>query len=89
MTSGWVGGCCMRRRNAGQVLQLQLPAAAAHAPRPASTHRPTPACLAVPLTPQNQEFFAEEEQDERYETESEPEDRFDADFNESVRGCCA
>ena len=34
----------------------------------------------------NQEFFAEEERDEEYETESEPEDRFDADFMESVRG---
>jgi len=32
----------------------------------------------------NQEFFAEEERDEEYETESEPEDRFDADFMESV-----
>ncbi|PSC70422.1 SWR1 complex subunit 2-like [Micractinium conductrix] len=31
----------------------------------------------------NQEFFAEEANDDRYETESEPEDRFDADFNES------
>jgi hypothetical protein len=31
----------------------------------------------------NQEFFAEEEADVRYETESEPEDRFDADFGES------
>ncbi|KAL4448293.1 hypothetical protein ABPG75_005512 [Micractinium tetrahymenae] len=30
----------------------------------------------------NQEFFADEENDKRYETESEPEDRFDADFNE-------
>jgi hypothetical protein len=33
---------------------------------------------------QNQEFFKDEANDERYETESEPEDRFDADFNESV-----
>ena len=33
----------------------------------------------------NQEFFAEEERDEIYETESEPEDRFDQDFLESVR----
>ena len=32
----------------------------------------------------NQEFFAEEEKDEQYETESEPEDRFDADFMDSV-----
>lgn len=32
----------------------------------------------------NQEFFAEEERDIEYETESEPEDRFDADFMESV-----
>ena len=40
------------------------------------------------LLPQNQEFFAEEAQDERYETESEPEDRFDADFLESVRALC-
>lgn len=31
----------------------------------------------------NQEFFAEEAADERYETESEPEDRFDQDFNDS------
>ena len=31
----------------------------------------------------NQEFFAEEMADERYETESEPEDRFDQDFNDS------
>jgi len=31
----------------------------------------------------NQEFFAEEAKDEAYETESEPEDRFDADFLES------
>lgn len=31
----------------------------------------------------NQEFFAEEAKDESYETESEPEDRFDADFMES------
>jgi vacuolar protein sorting-associated protein 72 len=31
----------------------------------------------------NQEFFAEEAADERYETESEPEDRFDADFMDS------
>jgi hypothetical protein len=37
------------------------------------------------LFPQNQEFFKEEENDERYETESEPEDRYDADFDESVR----
>lgn len=33
----------------------------------------------------NQEFFAEEEADEIYATESEPEDNFDADFMESVR----
>ena len=45
---------------------------------PALPARP-PACL------QNQEFFAEEANDERYETESEPEDRVDADFDESVR----
>lgn len=32
----------------------------------------------------NQEFFAEEERDQQYETESEPEDRFDADFMDSV-----
>ena len=32
----------------------------------------------------NQEFFAEEERDIEYETESEPEDNFDADFMESV-----
>jgi len=32
----------------------------------------------------NQEFFAEEEADEVYATESEPEDNFDADFMESV-----
>lgn len=31
----------------------------------------------------NQEFFAEDDHDEEYETESEPEDRFDADFMES------
>lgn len=31
----------------------------------------------------NQEFFAEEERDDRYETESEPEDRFDEDFMDS------
>ena len=31
----------------------------------------------------NQEFFAEEAADERYETESEPEDRFDQDFNDT------
>jgi vacuolar protein sorting-associated protein 72 len=31
----------------------------------------------------NQEFFAEEAADERYETESEPEDRFSSDFNDS------
>jgi len=31
----------------------------------------------------NQEFFAEEERDEVYETESEPEDKFDADFLDS------
>jgi len=31
----------------------------------------------------NQEFFAEEAADERYETESEPEDRFESDFNDS------
>jgi hypothetical protein len=31
----------------------------------------------------NQEFFMEEEADERYDTESEPEDAFDADFLES------
>lgn len=31
----------------------------------------------------NQEFFAEEERDDAYETESEPEDKFDADFLDS------
>ncbi|WPT12904.1 SWR1 complex subunit 2 [Picochlorum sp. SENEW3] len=31
----------------------------------------------------NQEFFADEEQDEAYETESEPEDKFDQDFLDS------
>ena len=49
---------------------------------------PSAAAAFCPLPPksllQNQEFFAEEANDERYETESEPEDRFDADFNESV-----
>jgi len=34
----------------------------------------------------DQEFFAEEDQDEVYETESEPEDKFDADFLESEEG---
>jgi hypothetical protein len=46
-----------------------------------------PACLPVGFRAfllQNQEFFAEEANDERYETESEPEDRVDADFDESV-----
>ena len=33
----------------------------------------------------NQEFFAEEERDVQYETESEPEDLVDADFMQSVR----
>lgn len=34
----------------------------------------------------NQEFFAEEEADDVYETESEPEDVVDRDFDEPVRG---
>lgn len=32
----------------------------------------------------NQDFFQEEERDDEYATESEPEDRFDADFMQSV-----
>lgn len=32
----------------------------------------------------NQDFFAEEENDSHYETESEPEDRFDRDFMDEV-----
>jgi hypothetical protein len=58
---------------------------------PFAIHRLRPLTSFTNIAPasslQNQEFFAEEANDDRYETESEPEDRFDADFSESVRGC--
>ena len=54
-------------------------------PPPPHTHTQCPPFSPCIPSSRNQEFFAEEAADEVYETESEPEDRPDADFDESVR----